>query len=129
MAWTGWDEACSESGPKYGTDAHLAFSNRVIEFLQRGISELTISLNSSGGLSHATTLWGCEYDKTTGLVTRIWITDSDDLESEPKQQLLNEYAVSTIDGNTRVKLTGNTRYGTAYANELQPLSGYGSASN
>lgn len=129
LAWTGWDEACSESGPKYGTDAHLAFSNRVIEFLQRGISELTISLNSSGGLSHATTLWGCEYDKTTGLVTRIWITDSDDLESEPKQQLLNEYAVSTIDGNTRVKLTGNTRYGTAYANELQPLSGYGSASN
>ncbi len=129
LAYTGWDEACSESGPKYGTDAHLAFSNRVIEFLQRGISELTISLNSSGGLSHATTLWGCEYDKTTGLVTRIWITDSDDLESEPKQQLLNEYAVSTIDGNYRVKLTGNTRYGTAYANELQPLSGYGSAGN
>ncbi len=127
LAYTGWDEACSESGPKYGTDAHLAFSNRVIEFLQRGITELTISLNSSGGLSHATTLWGCEYDKTTGLVTRIWITDSDDLEREPKQQLLNEYAVSTIDGNYRVKLTGNTRYGTAYANELQPLSGYGSA--
>ena len=127
LAYTGWDEACSESATKYGTDAHLAFSNRVIEFLQRGITELTIALNSSGGLSHATTLWGCEYDKTTGLVTRIWITDSDDLESEPKQQLLNEYAVSTMDGNYRVKLTGNTRYGTAYANELQPLSGYGSA--
>lgn len=126
LAYTGWDEACSSSGPKYGTNTHLAFSNRVIEFLERGVTELTISINSTGGLSHATTLWGCEYDQTTGLVTRIWITDSDDLESEPKQQLLNEYAVSTIDGNYRVKLTGNTKYGTVYANELQPLSGYGS---
>ena len=126
LAWTGWDESCSESAPLSGTDAYVAFSRRVIEFLERGVSELTISTNPNGGTSHATTLWGCEYDNATGLVTRIWITDSDDLEYGPKQSLLNEYAVSALDGNYRVALKGNTRYGEAYATELQPLSGYGS---
>ena len=78
-------------------------------------------------LHHAVTLWGYEIDKATGLLTRVWVTDSDDLTKEPKQQLLNEYNVSIGSGNSNIQLTGNTRYGSAWVVSLHPLSGYGSA--
>ena len=90
---------------------------------------MTISLNSNGGLLHATTLWGYEIDNATGLVTRLWITDSDDLLNEPKQQLLNEYTVSYRDGDAYIQLTSDTvRYRTCFVSALAPFSGYGSGS-
>ena len=103
------------------------FTELVVEAIDRGIASLTISLSSNiATLHHAVTLWGYEIDKSTGLLTRIWITDSDDLTSEPKQQLLNEYSVSIGDGKSHIKLTGSTRYGNAWIVSLHPLSGYGS---
>jgi hypothetical protein len=72
-------------------------------------------------------MWGYEIDNATGLLTRIWITDSDDLMSEPKQQLLNEYSVSIDEGKSHIKLSGNTRYGNAWIVSIHPFSGYGSA--
>ena len=63
-------------------------------------------------------LWSC-------LLTRLWITDSDDLEKEPKAQLLNEYEVSVEDGQSHIKLSSNSvRYGACYAVALTPVSGY-----
>ncbi|MBO7174781.1 MAG: hypothetical protein J6V57_03420, partial [Spirochaetaceae bacterium] len=74
---------------------------------------------------HATTIWGYEIDHETGLLTRLWITDSDDLEVEPKKQLLNEYRVSVGSGNSHIQLSSNTvRYGACYAVSLTPVSGY-----
>lgn len=87
---------------------------------------MSISLNPNFiSASHATTLWGYEIDNSTGLLTRVWITDSDDLTTEPKDKILNEYAVSIGDGRSSIKLTGSTRYGSIYVQSLYPFSGYG----
>lgn len=110
-------------GSKSGNECWLEFSNYVTTFIGRGIASLTIQ---PGSLAlHAVTLWGYEIDKTSGLVTRIWITDSDDQTTEPKTCLLNEYQVS-VSGN-KIKLNGSTRYGECTVIDIIPFSGYGSA--
>ena len=111
-----------------GNDRLKKFTDLVVESFNRGMAAMTISLSSNlSSLHHAVTLWGYEIDKATGLLTRVWVTDSDDLTKEPKQQLLNEYNVSIGSGNSNIQLTGNTRYGSAWVVSLHPLSGYGSA--
>ena len=100
-------------------------SNLIVECFERGMASLTVSLSSSlSSNHHAVTLWGYEIDNATGLITRMWITDSDDMEKEPKTQLLNEYTVTIGDGQSHVKLTGDTRYGALYLVSIHPLSGY-----
>ena len=111
-----------------GKERLAYFSNLVVESFERGIASLTISLSSNiASLHHSVTLWGYEIDNATGLLTRIWITDSDDLMSEPKQPLLNEYSVSIDEGKSHIKLSGSTRYGNAWIVSIHPFSGYGSA--
>jgi hypothetical protein len=111
-----------------GKERLAYFSNLVVESFERGIASLTIALSENiASLHHSVTIWGYEIDNATGLLTRIWITDSDDLVSEPKQPLLNEYSVSIADGKSHIKLTGNTRYGNAWIVSIHPFSGYGSA--
>ena len=111
-----------------GKERLLYFSNLVVEAFERGIASLTISLSDNiASLHHSVTLWGYEIDNATGLLTRIWITDSDDLMSEPKQPLLNEYSVSIDEGKSHIKLSGTTRYGNAWIVSIHPFSGYGSA--
>ena len=104
------------------------FSDLVVEFIDRGVTSFVISLNSNGGLLHATTLWGYEIDNATGMLTKVWITDSDDMHQsgagDPTQQKLQEYSVS-FDGS-KVKLTG-APYGNCWAISLLPVSGYNSA--
>ena len=102
------------------------FTELVVDFVDKGIASLTVSLSPNlRGLLHATTIWGYEIDHETGLLTRLWITDSDDLEKEPKKQLLNEYRVSVGSGNSHIKLSSNTvRYEACYAVSLTPVSGY-----
>jgi len=112
-------------------DARLKkFSDLVVEFIDRGIVSLIISLNSNGGLLHATTLWGYEIDNSTGMITRLWITDSDDMHQisngDPTVQLLREYSVVYDDSTGKVKLSG-APYGQCWAMSLFPVSGYGSA--
>ena len=111
-----------------GTERLKIFSEHIVEAFEHGMAGLTINLGANlTSASHAVTLWGYEIDNATGLVTRLWITDSDDLASEPKTQLLNEYSVSIDDGKSPVKLTGDTRYGACYVVSIHPFSGYGSA--
>ena len=104
------------------------FSDLVVEFIDRGVVSFVISLNSNGGLLHATTLWGYEIDNATGMITKLWITDSDDMHQsgngDPTVQMLREYSVS-FDGS-KVKLSG-APYGNCWAISLLPVSGYGSA--
>jgi hypothetical protein len=109
-----------------GKERLKVFTDLVVEFIDRGIAALTISLAADlRTLHHSTTIWGYEIDNTTGLLTRLWITDSDDLEKEPKAPLLNEYQVSIGEGNAHVKLTSSSvRYGSCYAVSLNPVSGY-----
>ena len=111
-----------------GKERLKVFSDLVVEAFEHGMAGLTVNLSANlTSVSHAVTLWGYEIDNATGLVTRLWITDSDDLASEPKTQLLNEYSVSIDEGKSEIKLTGNTRYGACYVVSIHPFSGYGSA--
>lgn len=109
-----------------GIDRLKKFSELVVEFMDRGMISLTIALNSSlGSLSHATTLWGYEIDNATGLITKIWITDSDDMTTEPKDPVLHEYSVGLNEGHGTIEFSG-APYGKCYAVSLYPVSGYGS---
>lgn len=108
-----------------GVERLKIVSDLIVDAFEHGMAGLTISLAANvSSAHHATTLWGYEIDNATGLVTRLWITDSDDLTKQPKQPLLNEYSVSIADSQSHVKLTGDTRYGSCYIVSLHPLSGY-----
>ena len=117
------------NGSGFQGEARLReFTELVVEAFNHGIAAMTVSLSENiASLHHAVTLWGYEIDKSTGLLTRVWISDSDDIEKEPKQQLLNEYSVSIGSGNSHIKLSGSTRYGDIWVVSLHPFSGYGSA--
>ena len=111
-----------------GTERLAYFTDLVVTAFEHGMAGLTISLSANlYSLHHATTLWGYEIDNATGLLTRVWITDSDDIMTESKTPLLNEYSVSIDEGKSEIKLTGNTRYGACWVVSLHPFSGYGSA--
>ena len=100
-------------------------SDLIVTAFERGMASLTVSLSADiMSLHHAVTLWGYEIDNATGLITRIWITDSDDFDKEPKTQLLNEYAVSIGEGNSHPQFKGSTRYGSIYLVSIHPFSGY-----
>ena len=111
-----------------GNERLAEFSNLVVESFKHGMASLTVSLAANlSSNHHAVTLWGYEIDNATGLLTRVWITDSDDLTSEPKSQLLNEYNVSISSGKSHVMLAGSTRYGAVYIVSIHPFSGWNSA--
>ena len=111
-----------------GQERLAEFSKLVVDTFEHGMASLTISLASNlASNHHAVTLWGYEIDNATGLLTRIWITDSDDLTTEPKSQLLNEYNVSIGSGKSHITLKGSTRYGAAYIVSIHPFSGWKSA--
>ena len=111
-----------------GQERLLYVSNLIVEAFKHGMASLTVSLSADiMSLHHAVTLWGYEIDNATGLITRIWITDSDDFDKEPKTALLNEYSVSIGSGNSHPKFTGSTRYGSIYLVSIHPFSGWNSA--
>lgn len=122
----GWDESYKEwRNDITGDAAYIEFSKRVVESIDRGIASLVIQ---PAYLSHAVTLWGYEIDNATGLVTRIWITDSDDLSSEPKTQLLNEYRLYAVPGARYVGMSSNENgYQGCKIISMSTLSAYGSA--
>ena len=100
-------------------------SDLIVTAFEHGMASLTVSLSADiMSLHHAVTIWGYEIDNATGLLTRVWLTDSDDFDKEPKTQLLNEYSVSIGDGNSHPKFSGSTRYGAIYLVSVHPVSGY-----
>lgn len=117
------------NGTNYlGVERLKIFSDLVVEAFEHGMAGLTVNLGANlTSISHAVTLWGYEIDNATGLITRLWITDSDDLLTEPKSQLLNEYSVSIDEGKSHIKLTGDTRYGACFVVSIHPFSGYNTA--
>lgn len=58
-----------------------SFSRTIIRQLHTGVVMLkTTGIGIRG--EHAITLWGCDYDGQTGLVSHVYITDSDDRRTE-----------------------------------------------
>ena len=65
-----------ENDPLYSLKS---FSETIIAQLSRGASMLSVHKVSGISISgHSITLWGCDYDEALGLVTKIYVTDSDD---------------------------------------------------
>ena len=96
------------------------FTDYIVSYIERGMVGLGVAtgVNFSGG--HAVTVWGYELDTTTGLLTKLYMTDSDDRATE-----LKEYTVEA-DNNImpKIRLKG---YATYYPMNIYPVSGYGSA--
>ena len=64
------------------------FSDTIREQLTYGASVINVSqegVTATGG--HAITLWGCDYNVETGLISRIYVTDSDDESMYPGNYL------------------------------------------
>lgn len=112
-----WGNGSGLSNPERLT----TFSGLLIEFIRRGVCGLGVSIGAGGGL-HSITLWGCEYDNATGIVTKIWLADSDDIKSGPRTPILHECTISMDGGSIRVDGAAQTYYIT----QLFPVSGYGS---
>ncbi len=55
------------------------FSDQILRQLHYGACSISVIQDGASGTSgHAITLWGADYDVDTGLITRIYVTDSDD---------------------------------------------------
>lgn len=59
------------------------FSSNFCAILDAGYG-VTIAVEGPG-VSHALTLWGVEYDTEQELITRLWLTDSDDINYEAER--------------------------------------------
>ena len=100
-----------------------AFSDYVIDFIKHGMASMAIVQSSNfAGSGHSVTLWGYDVDNTTGLVTALYITDSDD-----KENKLQVYSVTEVpNAHAKIELSrpGASKW---YPMALYPVSGYGSA--
>lgn len=100
-----------------------AFTELVELFIDKGMTSMAIAQRENyGGVHHSVTLWGYEKDNETGLLTRIWITDSDDSAQWPREPVLHEYNVSSTESGT-IKFSGDV-YAACYPVSLYPVSGY-----
>ena len=90
-----WDDGW---GVDTSRDAIDIFTEYVVDAINRGMASLSIRVGYSN--MHAITLWGYELDEK-GRVKTIYVTDSDDLISKPKEprvQLMQKYAVEVRNG-------------------------------
>ena len=100
-----------------------AFTELVELFIDKGMTSMAIAQRENyGGVHHSVTLWGYEKDNETGLLTRVWITDSDDSAQWPREPVLHEYKVSST-GSGAIKFSGDV-YAACYPVSLYPVSGY-----
>lgn len=100
-----------------------AFTELVELFIDKGMTSMAIAQRENyGGVHHSVTLWGYEKDNETELLTRIWITDSDDSAQWPREPVLHEYNVSSTESGT-IKFSGDV-YAACYPVSLYPVSGY-----
>lgn len=104
----------------YDSNPLVAFSDYIVEAFKYGMSSMAVAISSNFSGGHAVTIWGYELDKSSGCITRLFITDSDD-GSTP---VLRTYDVALENSNAKIKLSGYTSY---YPFALYPISGYGSA--
>ena len=105
-----------------------AFTELVELFIDKGMTSMAIAQRENyGGVHHSVTLWGYEKDNETGLLTRIWITDSDDSAQWPREPVLHEYKVSST-GSGAIKFSGDV-YAACYPVSLYQPEGIGKSGN
>lgn len=87
------------------------FSETILSQLALGATSLSVHRVVTGSpTGHAITLWGCEYDEATKLITKVYVTDSDD-----KKDGLQEYVLTENTGGIGVVMQdywySDERYG------------------
>ena len=113
-SWGPWAEDQSKSGLEI-------FSGYVRDLLSKGAAGMAIQVAIAGGL-HAVTLWGADFD-AAGLVTAVYMTDSDDAAKTLLQSGLRKYSVTTDSFNRSVSLK-DSDYGTVAITGLTGLTAY-----
>ncbi|MCR5184415.1 MAG: IdeS/Mac family cysteine endopeptidase [Opitutales bacterium] len=100
------------------------FSNYLTTLLNHGPVGLSFAVGYNGfGKNHEITVWGCDVGND-GLVSKIYVTDSDDSTADPLNIALNSYNVSytgnyaAIDYNEAKLFSGN------YVTQLSGIMGY-----
>lgn len=58
--------------------SHKGFSDHILRQLHYGACTISIMQEGNSNTGHAITLWGADYDVNTGLISAIYVTDSDD---------------------------------------------------
>lgn len=82
------------------------FSRLILKALQEGVVLLDVNPGYSG--AHAITLWGCEYNEQ-GIITKMYITDSDDLIKTPKAPrypILHEFELAQSPSTREPRVVG-----------------------
>ena len=88
------------------------FSDYVSTILKKGVGGINFNTSTIGG-GHTTTLWGADFDDS-GMVTAVYVTDSDDAMSTISTSGLKKYGISSNNSNRRV-----------YLSDYSPSSNYG----
>lgn len=79
--------------------SYSGLSGQIISNLQNGAG-LTLSIRDTlGETAHAITLWGVEYDASSNLITKMWLTDSDDEQYGVNMSGLFEVACYSLEAN------------------------------
>lgn len=83
-------------GVSYSTSGGSHMATRIVSQLKTGAA-ICLSLADEGGLAHAITLWGVEYEEVGGKVnvTKLWVVDSDD-----NQYGVNKQGLFAVDVTT-----------------------------
>ena len=95
------------------------FSDYVLSVLKNGVASIVIK---PATILHAVTLWGVDVD-ALGIVTAVYITDSDDAAKTGQISGLRKYSLTTDNMNRTVSLL-NTDYGTVEITNLYGLTAY-----
>ncbi len=103
----------------YSSSAALSIlSKHIISTLEEGVGSIVIL----SGFLHSITLWGAEVNEN-GIVTAVYVTDSDDAGKTGAESGLRKYAVGTSGSTGSVQLL-NTDYGNVEITELFSLTAY-----
>ena len=80
----------------YSTSGGSHMATQIVSQLKTGAA-ICLSLADGGGLAHAITLWGLEYEEVGGKVnvTKLWVVDSDD-----NQYNVNKQGLFAVDVRT-----------------------------
>lgn len=95
------------------------FSEHAVSVLTTGVASIAIK---TATILHAVTLWGVDVD-ALGIVTAVYITDSDDAGKTGQISDLRKYSLTSDNMNRTVSLLG-TDYGTVNITNLYGLTAY-----
>lgn len=100
------------------------FANYLTTMLKYGPAGLGFAISANGnGKNHEITVWGCVVDES-GLVSKIFVSDSDDAQGDPLKTVLKEYVVSYTGNYVAIDYNEAKLDGGNYITSLTGIMGY-----